>query len=130
MSDGRRTFGVVEAQRRFRYWSPTLATTGQRAVYGAMLAFAGMDSVITPTYDQLAGTVGMHPSSVRRIVGELEQRGALMRVGDRPVTTGAGVAKGGRIPKWAIPPAPLKAHLESPDSDSPSAPCDGPKRAL
>ncbi|MEX1037866.1 MAG: hypothetical protein WDZ96_03305 [Acidimicrobiia bacterium] len=100
MSD---SYGIVEAQRRCRDWMPLLKTTGQRAVYGAMLAFFSIDGTSTPTNTQLAEVVGMHPSSVRKILGQLETIGALMRVGDRPVMSSAGVARGGRIVIWSIP---------------------------
>lgn len=97
------TYGVIEAQRRFRAWMPQLTTHGQSSVYGAMLGFFSIDGTATPTVPQLAALVRMHPESVRKILRQLETIGALMRVGDRPVQSADGVARGGRVPVWSIP---------------------------
>ncbi len=126
------TYGVVEAQRRFREWMPYLKTLGQRAVYGALLSFFSIDGTATPTASQLAKLVRMHPASVRKIMRQLEEIGAVVRVGERPNLTAAGVARGGRIPVFSIP----KRASEGASGDSqarseaiPSAPKRVPKRA-
>ena len=131
MSDS--LYGIVEANRRARGWFPELMTIGQRAVYGILLSFCGLDGQITPTYQQLAQLADMHQSSARRIVKQLETLEAIVRIGDRPVLTSGGIAKGGRIIIWSIPPAPSEAHLANSQARSraiPSAPKTTSKRAL
>lgn len=129
MSD---TYGVIEAQRRFRDWAPELKTLGQRAVYGALLGFFSVDGTASPTYGQLAQLVGMHPSSVRKIIGQIEEIGAVMRVGDRPILSASGLAHGGRVVIWSFPKrasegATGESHVRR--EPVPSAPRDRPKRA-
>jgi hypothetical protein len=55
------TYGVIEAQRRFRKWMPYLRTLGQRAVYGALLSFFSMDGAATPTAPQIVELVDRGP---------------------------------------------------------------------
>lgn len=70
---------------------------------GVMMSFCGLDERIQPTYKQVADLAGMHPSSARRIAGQLEDIGALVRIGERPVLSAEGVARGGRVVIWSIP---------------------------
>ena len=127
-------YGVLEAQRRCREWMPHLKTNGQTAVYGALLTFFSMDGTATPSYPQIAELVRMHPSSVRKILGQLEELGALMRVGERPRLDSRGIAHGARLVIWSIP---TRASEGAGGVDSqarpnaiPSAPKRGSKRAL
>lgn len=126
-------YGVVEGQRRAREWLPHLRTPGQRVVLGVMLAFCGLDGLIQPTYGQIAELAGYHPSSARKIVGQLERMGALMRAGERPVLDAEGVARGGRVIVWSIPTrASEGAHGNTSQprrAAIPSAPFNGSKRA-
>ena len=124
---GSDTYGVVEAQIRFRQWMPQLKTTGQRAVYGAMLGYFGIDGRATPTARQLAALTRFTSRSVRRIIVQLEEIGALMRVGERPVVSSDGVARGGRVVIWSIPIGPLEDLVgEEPQEDREPVPI-GPR---
>lgn len=123
----RETYGIIEAQRRFREWMPHLSNEGERTVYGALLSYFGMDGKATPTAAQLASLTDYQSRSVRRILQRLEKAGALMRVGSRPVADSHGLARGGSIPIWTIP----SRTLEGPGGDSQQDPNPipaGPKR--
>jgi hypothetical protein len=96
-------YGVVEAQRRAREWFPLLRTPGQRIVFGVLLAFFSLDGTATPTATAVAGLAGMHPQSVRKSLKQLEEIGAIARVGDRANLNADGIARGSRIAIWTIP---------------------------
>ncbi len=127
------TYGIVEIVIRARGWHPEMRTLGQLAVFGVMLTFCDQKiGIFTPTYPQIAQLTGLHPSSVRRIVKELETVGALTRVGRRSVLTAEGIARGGNIPIWSVPPAPLDAHpgdSHARPNHTPPAPKQGSTRA-
>ena len=127
------TYGIVEIVIRARGWHPEMRTLGQLAVFGVMLTFCDQKTgTFTPTNPQVAEATGLHPSSVRRIVKELETVGALTRVGQRSVRTAEGIARGGNIPIWSVPPAPSDAHSGNPHprpNNTPPAPKQGSTRA-
>jgi len=103
-----------------------LRNSGQRSVFGALVMFCSQKTgVFTPTYGQVAHLTGFHESSVRRIVKELEEIGAVVRVDERSVLTAEGIARGGKVPIRTIPPAPQAARVgdyESRNTDTPPAP--------
>ena len=106
--NGEGTFGIVEAAQRARAWAPLARTEGQRLVLLAVVCFVGRDSTASPTSAQLAQVTGYQPSSVRRILKQLESLGAIAQVGQRPVYDRDGAGRGGRVAVWQIPPAPLE----------------------
>ena len=70
---------------------------------------------------------------VRKILGQLEELGALMRVGERPRLDSGGVAHGGQLIIWSIPKRASEGaggvgSQARPDA-VPSAPKPGAKRA-
>lgn len=104
-------YGIVEAARRARSWCPLLETEGQRLVLLTLVAFMRSDSVADPTSGQLRDVCGYHPSSIRRILGQLEELGAISPTGHRPVYDRDGVGRGGKVTLWMIPPAPSGATV-------------------
>lgn len=136
MANAADPYGVIEAQRRFRAWMPTLDTHGQREVYGAVLGYFSIDGTATPTAEQLATLCSMHVQSVRRILRQLIEFGALVEVGRRPVLNREGIARGGSVAIWTIPPAPSGVQVGVSEMDShprpvaiPPAPKSRPTRA-
>ncbi len=120
------TYGLLEILRRARGWMPKLRTSGQRCVFGALIMFSDhRNGIFTPTYGQIADLTGYHESSVRRITKQIEAIGAIVRVGDRPVATAEGIARGGKVPLRSVPPAPPNARVDQTQRrnfDTPPAP--------
>lgn len=105
------TWGIVEGAQRARSSMPSLGTEGQRLILACLVLFMGADSTSGPTSGQLAEVSGFHASSVRRILGQLKESGAIVAVGTRPVADSNGSGRGGKVTRWSIPPAPLEATV-------------------
>ena len=112
------TYGIIEALRRTRQWTPLLKTEGQRLVLLALASFCGTDGQIQPTSRQVADVTGYRSRSVRRIIPQLEDRGAIARIGERPVIDSDGIARGGRIIIWTIPIGPSEDLVGDSQEDS------------
>ena len=104
------TWGIVEGAQRARDWMPLLGTEGQRLLLACVVLFMGADSTSGPTIDQLAAMSGFHRRSVRGLLKQLEELGALSLVGTRPVYDSKGVGRGGKVNLWSVSVAPNWAH--------------------
>ena len=128
------TWGIVEGAQRARYWMPSLGTEGQRLILACVVLFMGADSTSGPTSGQLAEVSGFHASSVRRILGQLQERGVIVAVGTRPVYDSNGSGRGGKVTRWSIPPAPSEATVPpAPEDEAESShprPTDVPPAPL
>lgn len=105
------TWGIVEGAQRARSWMPSLGTEGQRLILACVVLFMGADSTSGPTIGQLVAVSGFHRRSVRRLLNQLEELGALSLVGTRPVYDSKGVGRGGKVNLWTVPVAPDEAHM-------------------
>ena len=105
------TWGIVEGAQRARDWMPLLGTEGQRLILACVVLFMNADSTSDPTIDQLVAVSRFHRRSVRRLLKQLEELGALSLAGTRPVHDSKGVGRGGKVNLWSVPPAPNEAHL-------------------
>jgi hypothetical protein len=134
-------YGLLKAAPDARGWLPTLSSEGQRLVLAVLTLHVGTEhSVASPSAEDLAKLCGFHPSSVRRILEQLEDGGVVTRVGSRPVFVN-GTAKGGRVPVWAVNTAPSNDDpnrasegaygrgSQARPTSVPSAPYKRPKRA-
>lgn len=103
----RELYGILQAAPEARRWLPHLESKGSSAVLAIMTLFVETSSSLaSPSVTELSRLSGYHRSSVHRFLGDLEQRGVLTRVSSRPVYDLNGVAKGGKVPVWALNPAP------------------------
>lgn len=96
--------GIVQAAQWARDWAPHLKTEAEHNLLGWLVAFTDKDGEVSATAPQLAEVTGYHRKSISRVLHRLEESGAIVRTGDRPVFGAKGVPKGGRVPVWSIVP--------------------------